>query len=380
MKLKKLNLLNFKNYDELTLRFSDGVNCLVGNNGVGKTNVMDAIYYLSFCKSYFNAIDSQNIKHDQGFFSIQGEYEREGRVEKLFCGLKRKQKKQFKRNKKEYSRIADHIGLFPLVMISPTDGELITEGSEVRRKLMDGIISQFNQRYLEALLNYNKALMHRNALLKQFAFAGNFSVTSLELWNEQLIRYGALLHKERLEFIGEFQPYFERYYALLGNENEEVKLDYQSQLLATSFDVLLDEHLSKDRKFQHSTAGIHKDDWLFQLNGMPIKKFGSQGQQKTFLLALKLGQAAYIGSQVNIAPILLLDDIYDKLDVNRVRKLAEIASGETFGQVFITDAHPERSRELFANLNSDVKLFDLPNPEPTNDESKAGTKALETAN
>jgi DNA replication and repair protein RecF len=366
MKLKKLSLLNFKNYDELMLEFGAGVNCLVGNNGVGKTNVMDAIYYLSFCKSYFNPIDSQNIRHNEGFFSIQGEYEREGRTEKIFCGLKRKHKKQFKRNKKEYSRIADHIGLFPLVMISPTDSELITEGSEVRRKLADGIISQFNANYLDALLNYNKALTHRNALLKQFAQSGQFSNASLEVWNDQLVSYGNIIHKERKAFIEQFQPFFQRFYALLGNDKETVVLEYQSQLVNADFESLLEEHRDKDRRMQHTTVGIHKDDLLFQLNEMPIKKFGSQGQQKTYLLALKLAQADYIQQQVQIAPILLLDDIYDKLDVERVKKLASIAVGSNFGQVFITDAHPERSRELFEAFDAEVQLINLPKAENTN--------------
>ena len=376
MFIKKLSLINFKNYEDLSLDFSPKVNCLTGNNGVGKTNVMDAIYYLSFCKSYFNPIDSQNIRHEQEFFSIQGEYEREEKREKVFCALKKKQKKQFKRNKKEYERLSDHIGLFPLVMISPTDSELIIEGSEVRRKLVDSIISQFNKSYLDHLIKYNKTLLHRNALLKQFAMQGNFSMASLEIWDDQLAHHGAFIFEERKRFVESFQPYFQKYFDLIGAGEEIVSLEYQSQLEEMSPDELLRTHLGKDRKLQHTTVGIHKDDLLFRLKDFPIKKFGSQGQQKSYLLALKLGQAAYIRDKMDIRPILLLDDIYDKLDATRVEKLAGIVCGEDFGQVFITDAHPDRSEGLFRELQAEVKLFKI-SPEGTIHEKQTGRKAVE---
>lgn len=357
MYLKNLHLLNFKNTEQVDLDLSPRINCFLGNNGEGKTNLLDAIFYLAFCKSYFNPADSQIIKHEEPFMVIQGEFMIKEQSEKIYCGLKRGQKKQFKRNKKEYEKLADHIGLIPLVMISPSDSELILEGSEVRRRFIDLIISQYNRQYLEDLIQYNKALAQRNRLLKKFMEVRRFDEASLEIWDDQLMRYGQPIFEARHQFIKDFVPLFQKYYDFISDKREKVNLIYQSQLLEVPFAKLLKEHREKDRRRTYSNAGVHKDDLSFELGEKPIKKFGSQGQQKTFLLALKLAQAEFLKNLKAVSPILLLDDIYDKLDELRVSRLMEVVQDELFGQVFISDANTHRLPDLFEKLKSDHKVF-----------------------
>ncbi|HEX8517236.1 MAG TPA: DNA replication/repair protein RecF [Bacteroidia bacterium] len=361
MYLKKLSILNFKNYPEAELAFSPRVNCFTGNNGEGKTNILDAIHYLSFCKSFFNPVDSQNIMHEEPFFLIQGTYELNDALEEIYCGQKRNQKKQFKRNKKEYQRLADHIGLFPLVMISPADSELITEGSESRRKFMDSVIAQFDREYLENLISYNKVLSHRNALLKQFGDSGKFDPESLEIWNDQLIMYGEKVYQKRTDFIESFIPIFRNYYALISGGKETVDLVYVSHLKDSTFAEALAKTLGRDKAMEYTTAGVHKDDLEFTISGYPLKKYASQGQQKSFLIALKLAQFDFIKKIKKLTPILLLDDIYDKLDDLRVKQLMELVSSANFGQLFITDTHPLRLAELFSTTGADFKNFAIEN-------------------
>jgi DNA replication and repair protein RecF len=361
MYLKKLSILNFKNYPEAELAFSSHVNCLTGNNGEGKTNVLDAIHYLSFCKSFFNPIDSQNILHEAPFLLIQGLFDLNDTEEEVYCGIKRNQKKQFKRNKKEYQRLADHIGLFPLVMISPADSELITEGSESRRKFIDSVIAQFDREYLESLIQYNKVLTQRNALLKQFASRGNFDKDSIEIWDMQLIEQGNKVFKKRTDFINDFIFIFQKYYELISGGQEQVGIQYVSHLNDTSFEEVLAKSLNRDRMTEYTTVGIHKDDLEFTINGYPLKKYASQGQQKSFLIALKLAQFDFIKNIKNFTPILLLDDIYDKLDDRRVKHLMELVSSDHFGQLFITDTHPSRLADLFKNTKADFKVFKITN-------------------
>ncbi|MGZ4056282.1 MAG: DNA replication/repair protein RecF [Bacteroidia bacterium] len=368
MYLKKLSVLNFKNYPEAELLFSSHVNCLTGNNGEGKTNILDAIHYLSFCKSFFNPIDSQNILHESPFFLIQGLFSNdntpgseENQEDEIYCGLKRNQKKQFKRNKKEYSRLADHIGLYPLVMVSPADSELITEGSESRRRFIDSVIAQFDRDYLENLISYNKVLSHRNALLKQFGDSRQFDKTSLEIWDLQLIEYGKKVHKKRQDFINSFIPIFQKYYELISGGREIVGMEYISHLNEQAFADVLEKALNRDRVMEYTTVGIHKDDLEFTIDGYPLKKYASQGQQKSFLIALKLAQFDFIKNIKNVTPILLLDDIYDKLDDLRVKHLMELVSSDNFGQLFITDTHPTRLAELFKTTNADFKVFKITN-------------------
>ncbi|HEY0030339.1 MAG TPA: DNA replication/repair protein RecF [Bacteroidia bacterium] len=359
MFLKKLSVINFKNYPEAELTFSNHINCLTGNNGEGKTNILDAIHYLSFCKSFFNPIDSQNILHEAPFFLIQGVFAMADKEEEVYCGLKRNQKKQFKRNKKEYSRLADHIGLYPLVMISPADSELITEGSESRRRFIDSVIAQFDRDYLENLISYNKVLSQRNALLKQFGSSRKFDKVSLEIWDMQLIEYGQKVHQSRKSFVHSFVPIFQKYYELISGGREKVDIGYSSHLNENSFADVLEKALDRDRAIEYTTVGIHKDDLEFTINSYSLKKYASQGQQKSFLIALKLAQFDFIKSIKQVTPVLLLDDIYDKLDDLRVKQLMELVSSDHFGQLFITDTHPTRLADLFRSTDTDFKVFTI---------------------
>lgn len=358
MFLKSLSIVNFKNYTAADIQLSPRINCFVGSNGEGKTNLLDAVHYLSFCKSYFNPIDSQNILHDAPFFVIQGVFELEGSDEEIYCGLKRNQKKQFKRNKKEYERLADHIGLIPLVMISPSDSDLINEGSESRRRFIDSVISQFDKDYLNNLIDYNKALAQRNALLKSFRNKKTIDHESIEIWDAKLVEYGTKIHHSRKEFIVSFAPLFQKYFEKISGGKELVSLSYSSQLSDGDFAKMLIEKFERDRILEYTTTGIHKDDLEFLISLFPIKKYGSQGQQKSYLIALKLAQFEFIKKIKNIVPILLLDDVYDKLDDIRIKALVEIVSSKDFGQIFITDTSEQRMKKLF-DKNEDVRIFKI---------------------
>ncbi len=357
MYLQQLSLINFKNYTNADLTFSEGVNAFAGDNGAGKTNLLDAIHYLSLCKSYFNAIDNQQIKYGTDFFMVSGQFVREEQHDTVSVAVKRNQKKQFKRNKKEYPRLADHIGLFPLVMVSPYDSSIIMEGSEERRRFMDNVISQTDHYYLDELIAYNKILSNRNVLLKSMGESGRFDAGLLEVYDEQLIAAGNSLFEKRKAFMADFTGIFDRYYAFLSDGAEQVKLSYESQLFNNTFADLLNQTTEKDRVLQRTTAGIHRDEMEFTIHEMPLKKFGSQGQQKSFLIALKLAQYSYLQQQKGFKPLLLLDDIFDKLDEKRITKLMQLVSAHEFGQVFITDASARRVTETFGKINEDIKLF-----------------------
>ena len=349
MHIQRLSFLNFKNYEQLNLEFCPGINCLIGDNGEGKTNILDGLHYLSFCKSYFNPIDSQNILHDHPFFVIQGTVSNEAGEDEIYCAQKRNQKKQFKRNKVEYSRLADHIGRYPMVMISPSDNDLIHEGSESRRRFLDSVLSQFDSIYLDDLINYNKILSQRNALLKKFAETGRFLKDSIEIWDMQLIEFAQRIYLKRSRLIAEFIPVFQKYYEAISQGKEKVNINYQSHLLDTDFSEVLAKAIERDRALQYTTVGTHKDDLEFTIRKQPVKKYGSQGQQKTYLIALKLAQYEYMRNVMKKRPILLLDDIHDKLDENRVRGIMALVSQDQFGQIFITDTHPSRIALIFEN-------------------------------
>ena len=361
MFLKKLSVLNFKNYPEAELEFSSHVNCFTGHNGEGKTNILDAIHYLSFCKSFFNPVDSQNNLHEAPLFLMQGIYDTDGQEEDIYCGLKRGQKKQFKRNKKEYTRLADHIGLFPLVMISPADSELVTEGSESRRKFMDSVIAQFDREYLEKLIHYNRVLSQRNMLLKQIGSQHTFDKDALEIWDMQLVELGEIIYTKRKDFVCNFIAIFQKYYELISGGREQVDISYSSHLNTGAFSEVLAKALQRDLAMEYTTVGIHKDDLEFKIDNHTLKKFASQGQQKSFLIALKLAQFDFIKQIKHITPILLLDDIYDKLDDFRVKQLMQLVSSDHFGQLFITDTHPTRLAELFGTTQADFKSFRINN-------------------
>ncbi len=357
MILERLSILSYKNIDQADLTFSSKVNCFLGNNGMGKTNLLDAIYYLSFCKSHNNLIDSQNIKHDADFSLIQGYYKQDdGKEDEFFCGLKRRQKKQFKRNKKEYEKLSDHIGCLPLVMISPADSELITGGSEERRKFMDVVLSQFDKEYLQALIRYNKALQQRNALLKSDIQA---DAALYELWEEQLAAEGQIIYAKRKLFIEQFVPTFQHYYNFICQSNESVSLAYESQLSEGNLLDLLKQKRERDKILGYTTAGVHRDDLDMRLGEYSIKKVGSQGQNKTYVVALKLAQFDFLQKSGKITPILLLDDIFDKLDSSRVEQIVKLVAGDNFGQIFITDTNREHLDEILKGLNSEYHLYQV---------------------
>jgi DNA replication and repair protein RecF len=358
MYLKKLSLTSFKNYAGADYTFAEKINCFVGNNGAGKTNLLDAIHYLSFCKSYFNPIDTQNIRHGDDFFVINGLYLRnDDAPEQVQCIQKRNSRKKFLFNKKEYDRLADHIGNFPLVMISPYDRDLINDGSEIRRRYIDSVISQFDKVYLDDLINYNRVLAQRNSLLKSFAEKQSFDTKSLEAWDTQMINLGIRIYDKRKEFLARFIPIFQHYFGFISCADESVNIIYQSQLSENEYPALLASAIDRDRTAQFSTVGTHKDDLDFLISGYPIKKFGSQGQQKSFVIAIKLAQFDYTRNIKGFKPVLLLDDIFDKLDDLRVEQLIKLVSENNFGQVFIADTSEERTRKIFDNMNIDHRIF-----------------------
>ena len=342
----------------MELDFSSKMNCFIGQNGMGKTNLLDAVYYLSFCKRATNPIESQNMMHNQDFFMLQGLYATEGGdIEEVYSGMKRRQKKQFKRNKKEYSRLSDHIGLVPLVMVSPADSELISGGSEERRRFLDVVISHYDKEYLEALSRYNKALLQRNTLLKAEQEPDD---GLMNVWEEMMAATGPVVYRKRCAFIEEFIPTFQAFYSHISQDKEQVNLSYESHAMQGELQQLLKDNRQRDRIMGYSLKGIHKDDLVLQLGEYPIKKEGSQGQNKTYLIALKLAQFDFLrrtGS--NTTPLLLLDDIFDKLDASRVEQIVKLVAGDRFGQVFITDTNRDHLDQILRKTEGDYKVFEV---------------------
>jgi DNA replication and repair protein RecF len=357
MIIDRISILNFKNIEEAELAFSPKMNYLFGNNGMGKTNLLDALYYLSFAKNHTNLVDSQLIKHDQDFSVLHGFYQEAGSIEEIYCGIKRKQKKTFKRNKKEYERLSEHIGLIPLVMVSPSDTDLIQGGSEERRKFVDMLICQYDKEYMHALIRYNKTLKQRNIYLREDA--GNMDDSLFEILDEQLVSAGEIIHRKRRDFVEDFIPIFKEYHRSICNEGESVDLQYDSQLDKGSFPRLLTEKLPKDKLLGYSSVGIHKDDFNFLLDDYFIRKIGSQGQNKTYLIALKLAQFNFLVQKGSSTPLLLLDDIFDKLDAYRVKQIIHLVSQPEFGQIFITDTNRKYLDEILLGLDLDYKLFQV---------------------
>jgi DNA replication and repair protein RecF len=356
MFLKSLNITNFKNYAEIALDFSPNINCFAGNNGVGKTNLLDAIHYLSFCKSYVQSADMQNIKHNEDFFAIHGTFEKSGQTDVVSCIQKRGARKIMRLNKKDYERFSEHIGLFPVVMISPYDSDLINDGSDVRRKFMDVVISQFDKSYLDNLIAYNQALEQRNKFLK----SEHFDATLCEVFDQQLIQYGTRIFESRTNFIDQFSTLFQHYFDIISNGSEQVEIRYNSQLQGSlPFAEQLQNQQQKDRILQYTSVGIHKDDLVLLIDNFAAKKFGSQGQQKSFTLAMRLAQLEFTKQRNGYFPILLLDDVFDKLDNSRVHQLLELVGHNDFGQVFITDTDAHRLEQILNEQNIAFKLFDI---------------------
>ncbi|MCQ2347693.1 MAG: DNA replication and repair protein RecF [Paludibacteraceae bacterium] len=356
MILRKLSILNYKNIREAELTFSDKINCFVGLNGQGKTNILDAIYMLSFTKSAFNIVDSQNITHDADMALVQGHYQlstlnSQSSTLQVSCGLKRGVKKQFRLDKTDYKRLIDHIGLIPLVMVCPEDSELIAEGSDERRRFLNVVISQQDKTYIEHLTTYNALLKQRNALLKQYAEATDIPWDLFEVLEAQMTPLAEYIYQKRSEFIERFIPIFQSVYNEIAGGNEQVSLRYISQLQDRNLAEALVRTRQRDLILGWTSQGVHKDELEMLLGDYPLKRVGSQGQQKTYLLAMKLAQALYLSH----SPILLLDDIFDKLDSERVERIVSLVQSDRFGQIFITDTDRQHLTQLLGN--TDARIF-----------------------
>ena len=353
MILNSINILNYKNIAETRLSFSSKVNCFIGNNGMGKTNFLDAIYYLSFCRSFSSLTDAAVIRHDEPFMMLQGTYTRNEAVEDIIVSIQRGKRKVAKRNGKEYKRLSQHIGLLPIVMISPMDWDLIRGAGEERRKLMDIIISQGNPLYLEALIRYGKALEQRNSMIKR-EFRDPLLYETVEM---QLCESASLIHQHRVQWIEQFAPIFMRHYQAIAGNGEQVQLSYRSHLNDAELKQHLDQMRERDFFIGHTTRGIHRDDIELLLNGHNMRQVGSQGQCKTYTIALRLAQFEFIRRNNATTPILLLDDIFDKLDARRVESIVKVVSDEQFGQIFITDTNRTHLDEIISHLDGDHAMF-----------------------
>lgn len=356
MILENISIINYKNIKRVNLDLSPKINCLIGHNGVGKTNFLDAIYYLSFCRSANNPIDSQIIMHDENFFMLEGNYRTEqGDIENIYCGMKRGTKKHFKRNKKEYKRLSQHIGLVPLIYVSPSDSSLIEGGSEERRRLMDVVISQYDHSYIELLSNYNKALQQRNALLKMEEEPDS---SLLDIWEQEMARNGELLFQKRLAFVDELVPVFQQIYQQISGQREIVSLRYISHCQRGPLLDVIQRDRFKDRAVGYSLHGVHRDDLEMLIGDFQMKREGSQGQNKTFVLALKLAQFDFLRrTSSTTTPLLLLDDIFDKLDAQRVESIVQLVSGDNFGQIFITDTNRDHLDKILSKSDGEYKIF-----------------------
>jgi DNA replication and repair protein RecF len=357
MHLHRLVLTNFKNYENSELVFSPRINCFVGNNGVGKTNILDSIHYLSLTKSYFNNVEGSSIRHGEDFFIINGVFSSNDGDDNIVCSFMKQKQKSLKCNGKEYERFSDHVGRFPAVMVSPADSVLVTGGSEERRRFLNMIISQYDHQYLDALMNYNRTLQGRNKLLKEYATTRHFDDEMISSFDYQLVKYGTQIHQARVSLIGKLVPVFQDYYNIISMEREEVKLNYRSQLNNDTLENLLLANRERDRIVQYTTAGIHKDDLEFLMGGYPVRLLGSQGQQKSYLVALKLAKFSYIADQSGVSPLLLLDDLFDKFDADRVEQMIHLVGNHRFGQIFITDTHQSRLQQILEGSPTDYKLF-----------------------
>jgi len=370
MILRKLSILNYKNIREAQLELSPKMNCFIGPNGVGKTNVLDAVYYLSFCRSASNPIDSQVIRHEEPFCMLEGVYSEDAGnsedaeySEVISVGMKRGQKKHFKRNKKEYRRLSEHIGLIPLVVVSPSDTLLIEGGSEERRRLMDVVISQYDRSYIDHLVRYNNALAQRNTLLKMDGQADSPTAQSydpalMQIWEEQMAEEGEQLYERRKTFVEELTPVFQHYYEQISQHREQVGLRYVSHCQRGPLLDIIQRDRYKDCAVGYSLHGVHRDDLEFSLDGYQMKREGSQGQNKTYVIALKLAQFEFLKRTASqTTPLLLLDDIFDKLDANRVEQIVRLVSGDNFGQIFITDTNRDHLDQILSTSVLDYKIF-----------------------
>jgi DNA replication and repair protein RecF len=357
MIIDSISLTNFKNYSESSISFGPEVNCITGLNGSGKTNLLDAIHYLSMTKSAFNSVDGQNIKNDEAFYAIKGIFKHNDKEHKVLCSLKTGTKKNFKVNDVAYSKLSEHLGKFPLVLIAPNDDELIRDSSEVRRKFFDSTIAQTNKKYLQNLIEYAHFLKQRNALLKRINETGHRDLNLINQYDDKLITIGYQISEERKNFLIKYEPEFSSHYKFISDKKEKVLIEYKSKTLEVDFEKIFKANLEKDILLQRTNVGIHRDDYEFLIENKSLKKYGSQGQQKSFLVSLKLAQFDYLKELFGFRPLLLLDDIFDKLDDNRINKLISLISTDKFQQIFITDAREERTKALLKDIKVAHKLF-----------------------
>lgn len=357
MFIDNISVINYRNLPEVDLSFSPKINCLIGSNGMGKTNLLDALYYLSFCKSALGSADNSNIRHGEPFFMIKGNYVSDSDIQsEISCGIKQGEKKQFRRDKKLYERLADHIGTVPLVLVSPADNDLVIGGSEERRRFMDVVISQYDRDYLLALMRYNRALQQRNALLRS---EREPDAEMLSLVDEMMTADAEIVYRGRCNFVEELVPIFKEFYSYIAGDDEEVSLRYRSHLADKSLHQLLFESRADDFRMGYTTKGLHRDELVMQLGGYPIRKEGSQGQNKSYLVSLKLAQFDFLRRKGGETPLLLLDDIFDKLDSRRVEKIVALVSGDRFGQIFITDVNREHTDSILECIEGGYKLFEV---------------------
>jgi len=367
MYLKSLQVKQFKSYEEAQFDFIPEINCIVGENGIGKTNLLDAIHFLSMTKSARGIADPLCIQHEKDFFMVQGSFIYQKHLEsgipesetQITCAVQRGHKKSLLRDQKPYPRLADHIGNFPIVLMDPHDTDLVREGSEERRRFFDGMMSQLDRGFLENLLRYNRVVQQRNILLKQFAERGQVDPLQLAIYHEPMVVLGEQIHQARIEFLADFLPSFQMHYAALSDDREQVSITLESTFISGEFDATLKSGEQQDLAAQRSTIGIHRDEFAFEINGFPLKKFGSQGQQKSFVVAMKLAQFDSLVAAKPRKPLLLLDDIFDKLDDRRIQRLIEMMAQDHFGQVFITDARPERTKNLLKSLKNHIQYIPL---------------------
>ena len=357
--LKKISIINYKNIVDKEYNLDPKINCFVGNNGVGKTNILDSIYHLALGKSYFNLRNDQLINKNEDFMVIDGLFDLNGKKENIICSIKRGDKKNLKRNGKTYKKFSNHIGLIPVVLISPYDNDLINEGSSQRRKFIDSIISQNNKEYLINLIAYSRVIQNRNSLLKQYNKSVDFDLDTIKIYDDQIIKLSEPIFMARKNFFNDFKDLVIEKYDQISENQEKISIEYKSDLFDSEIKNLIENSFQKDVILQYTSSGIHKDDFIFNLDGSRIKKFGSQGQQKSFLIALKLAQFEYLKNKTGNSPILLLDDIFDKLDLIRVKRIVEIVNSTNFGQLFLSDTDRERIEKVLSSLNLSSKIFDV---------------------
>lgn len=359
MIVRKLTLTHFKNHTEKHFDLSPQINCFVGNNGVGKTNILDAFHYLSVGKSFLGNTDSQNIENDEDFFAIHAEVENQDKEDLIKIIYSKEAKKSIKKNEKAYDRMADHVGYLPSVIISPYDSNLISDSGESRRRFLDSMISQTDSEYLYDLIQYQKTIQQRNALLKYFSKNRTYDQDSLDIYNDPISQFGTNIFEKRKAFVDQLNPIIQHFYEIISGGKEKIDVTYESHLSDANFTQLLEENRDRDRQLTYTSKGIHKDDLVFEMNTHLIKKIGSQGQQKSFLISLKLAQINRIKELTGKSPILLLDDIFDKLDDHRVSQLISLVNKENFGQMFITDTHRERTESVVKRINEESKIFEI---------------------